>query len=55
MLKFRIKRTLKMGIKSLWVHKLRSILTALGHFYVVALRLKIDTQHVRDVGIVFYY
>jgi len=30
MLTFRIKRTLKMGIKSLWIHKLRSILTALG-------------------------
>jgi len=35
MLKFRIKRTLKMGIKSLWVHKLRSILTALGIIFGV--------------------
>ena len=27
---FRVKRTLKMGLKSLWLHKLRSVLTALG-------------------------
>ena len=30
MLGFRVKRTLKMGLKSLWLHKLRSALTALG-------------------------
>ena len=30
MLGFRIRRTVKMGIKSLWLHKLRAVLTALG-------------------------
>ena len=27
---FKIKRTIKLGIKSLWVHRLRSTLTMLG-------------------------
>ena len=30
MLGFRVKRTIKMGLKSLWLHKLRAVLTALG-------------------------
>jgi putative ABC transport system permease protein len=30
MLTFRVKRTLRMGFKSLWLHKLRSMLTVLG-------------------------
>jgi putative ABC transport system permease protein len=33
---YRAKRTLKLGIKSLWLHRLRSILTALGIIFGVA-------------------
>jgi len=36
MLIFRLKRTLKLGIKSLWMHKLRSTLTALGIIFGVS-------------------
>jgi len=36
MLFFRLKRTVKLGIKSLWVHRLRSILTALGIIFGVS-------------------
>ena len=35
MLGFRIKRTVTMGLKSLWVHKLRSWLTVLGIIFGV--------------------
>jgi putative ABC transport system permease protein len=35
MLLFRLKRTLHLGIKSLWIHRLRSILTALGIIFGV--------------------
>jgi len=33
---FKLKRTIKMGVKSLWLHKLRSGLTALGIVFGVA-------------------
>ncbi len=33
---FRLKRTLKLGIKSLWMHRLRSTLTALGIIFGVS-------------------
>jgi putative ABC transport system permease protein len=33
---FRLKRTVKLGIKSLWLHRLRSTLTALGIIFGVA-------------------
>jgi len=33
---FRIKRTAKLGIKSLWMHKLRSTLTTLGIIFGVS-------------------
>ena len=33
---FRFKRTLKLGIKSLWMHRLRSTLTALGIIFGVS-------------------
>ncbi|OHB59972.1 MAG: hypothetical protein A2167_06655 [Planctomycetes bacterium RBG_13_46_10] len=33
---FRFKRTLKLGVKSLWMHKLRSTLTALGIIFGVS-------------------
>ena len=33
---FRLKRTVKLGIKSLWMHKLRSTLTALGIIFGVS-------------------
>jgi putative ABC transport system permease protein len=33
---YRIKRTLKLGIKSLWLHRLRSTLTALGIIFGVS-------------------
>ena len=36
MLLYRIRRTLKLGIKSLWLHRLRSTLTALGIIFGVA-------------------
>jgi putative ABC transport system permease protein len=36
MLIFRLKRTLHMGIKSLWLHRLRSMLTALGIIFGVS-------------------
>ncbi|MFB0525092.1 MAG: ABC transporter permease [Phycisphaerae bacterium] len=36
MFSFRIKRTLKLGIKSLWMHGLRSTLTTLGIIFGVA-------------------
>ena len=36
MLLFRLKRTLKLGIKSLWMHRLRSTLTALGMIFGVS-------------------
>ena len=36
MLIFRLKRTAKLGIKSLWMHKLRSTLTALGIIFGVS-------------------
>ncbi|MFP4058488.1 MAG: ABC transporter permease [Candidatus Brocadiia bacterium] len=36
MLKFRAKRTIRMGLKSLWLHKLRSVLTATGIILGVA-------------------
>jgi len=36
MISFRLKRTVKLGLKSLWVHKLRSGLTALGIVFGVA-------------------
>jgi len=36
MLLFRLKRTVKLGIKSLWMHRLRSTLTALGIIFGVA-------------------
>ena len=36
MLTFRVKRTLKLGIKSLWMHRLRSTLTALGIIFGVS-------------------
>jgi len=35
MLGFRVKRTMKMGFKSLWLHKLRSMLTMLGIIFGV--------------------
>ncbi len=35
MIGFRVKRTVAMGLKSLWVHKLRSSLTALGIIFGV--------------------
>ncbi len=35
MLLFRLKRTLKLGIKSLWMHRLRSTLTTLGIIFGV--------------------
>jgi putative ABC transport system permease protein len=36
MILFRLKRTAKLGIKSLWMHKLRSTLTALGIIFGVS-------------------
>ncbi len=36
MLSFRLKRTIKLGIKSLWMHRLRSTLTALGMIFGVS-------------------
>jgi len=33
---FRLKRTVKLGVKSLWMHKLRSTLTALGIIFGVS-------------------
>lgn len=36
MLSFRLKRTLKLGIKSLWMHRLRSTLTTLGIIFGVS-------------------
>ena len=36
MLFFRLKRTVKLGLKSLWMHRLRSILTALGIIFGVS-------------------
>ncbi len=36
MLLFRLKRTVKLGAKSLWLHRLRSILTALGIIFGVS-------------------
>jgi len=36
MLSFRLKRTVKLGLKSLWMHRLRSILTALGIIFGVS-------------------
>ena len=33
---FRLKRTTKLGVKSLWMHKLRSTLTALGIIFGVS-------------------
>jgi putative ABC transport system permease protein len=33
---YRIRRTVKLGIKSLWIHRLRSILTALGIIFGVS-------------------
>ena len=36
MLSFRLKRTIKLGIKSLWMHRLRSTLTALGIIFGVS-------------------
>jgi len=33
---FRLKRTLKLGLKSLWMHRLRSILTTLGVIFGVS-------------------
>ena len=36
MLLFRLKRTVKLGIKSLWIHRLRSTLTALGIIFGVS-------------------
>ena len=33
---FRLKRTAKLGIKSLWMHKLRSSLTTLGIIFGVS-------------------
>ncbi|MFC1764575.1 ABC transporter permease [Planctomycetota bacterium] len=36
MLFFRIKRTVKLGVKSLWMHRLRSTLTALGIIFGVS-------------------
>jgi len=36
MISFRLKRTIKLGLKSLWLHKLRSGLTALGIVFGVA-------------------
>ena len=35
LLGFRVQRTLRMGLKSLWLHKLRSVLTALGIIFGV--------------------
>lgn len=35
MLGFRVQRTVRMGLKSLWLHKLRSVLTALGIIFGV--------------------
>ncbi len=36
MLLFRLKRTVKLGIKSLWIHRLRSTLTTLGIIFGVS-------------------
>ena len=36
MLFFRVKRTVKLGLKSLWMHRLRSTLTALGIIFGVS-------------------
>jgi putative ABC transport system permease protein len=36
MLSFRLKRTIKLGFKSLWMHRLRSTLTALGIIFGVS-------------------
>jgi len=36
MVLFRLKRTLKLGIKSLWIHRLRSTLTTLGIIFGVS-------------------
>ena len=33
---FRLKRTLKLGVKSLWMHRLRSTLTMLGIIFGVS-------------------
>ncbi len=35
MIGFRVRRTLRLGLKSLWLHKLRSVLTALGIIFGV--------------------
>ena len=36
MMLFRLKRTIKLGVKSLWMHRLRSTLTALGIIFGVS-------------------
>ena len=36
MFTFRLKRTIKLGVKSLWMHRLRSVLTALGMIFGVS-------------------
>ncbi len=36
MISFRLKRTMKLGMKSLWMHRLRSTLTALGIIFGVS-------------------
>ncbi len=36
MFNFRLKRIIKLGIKSLWMHRLRSTLTALGIIFGVS-------------------
>ncbi len=36
MFSFRLKRTIKLGVKSLWMHRLRSTLTALGMIFGVS-------------------
>ncbi len=36
MILFRLKRTIKLGVKSLWMHRLRSTLTALGIIFGVS-------------------
>ncbi len=36
MFSFRLKRTIKLGVKSLWMHRLRSVLTALGMIFGVS-------------------
>jgi putative ABC transport system permease protein len=36
MLSFRLKRTIKLGTKNLWMHRLRSTLTTLGVIFGVS-------------------